>query len=199
MTLASKCPVRPIQGRNPGRSFLLISVLVTLVLLTSATLTGCAGETTPLDGGESSEAASPTADSEAARRSVMEADRAFARAFAERGVEVWADFFAPDGVQIPGGLPAARGRDEVRALAERLFGGSGFEALTWEPVQAEVAASGDLAYTLGNYVAEGTDAKGEPMRQEGNYVTIWRRARDGTWQVVVDIGNAGPPLQPPAD
>lgn len=142
--------------------------------------------------------AGSTSEMPAEREALMQADRDFAQAFADRGVEGWVSFFDERGIQMPGGTAAAWGRDEVRTLAGQLFEGPNFSALTWEPVYAQVAASEDLGFTLGNYHAEGTNEKGEAVVQEGNYVTIWRKQEDGSWKVAFDTGNPGPPLRVPA-
>lgn len=135
----------------------------------------------------------------AERGALMQADRDFARAFADRGVEGWVSFFDERGIQMPGGMAAAWGRAEVETLAGQLFEGPHFSALTWEPVYAQVAASGDLGFTVGNYRAEGTNEEGETVVQEGNYVTIWHRQADGSWKVALDTGNPGPPLRVPSE
>lgn len=56
--------------------------------------------------------------------------------------------------------------------------------LAWKPVQADVSSAGDLGYTTGpwRYDLEGREP---PF---GHYVSIWRRAKDDTWQLVLDLG-----------
>lgn len=170
-----------------------LSALTALVLL----LTACPSPA-PENGDTDLTEARTAVDRTAAREALLEADREFARVFAERGAEGWASFFDEQGVQMPGGGTAAWGRQEVEALARRLFDAPNFTALSWEPVYARVAAAGDLGYTLGNYEATGTGKEGEEITQRGNYVTIWRKQEDGSWRVVVDIGNPAPPLRVPA-
>ena len=56
--------------------------------------------------------------------------------------------------------------------------------LAWDPVHAEVSKAGDLGYTTGpwRYDLDGRDAV------FGHYVSIWRRAKNDSWRLVVDIG-----------
>jgi ketosteroid isomerase-like protein len=61
--------------------------------------------------------------------------------------------------------------------------------LTWEPVKVEVSISGDLGYTFGNW--ELYDYQRGKIRY-GNYITIWRKQKDGTWRWVLDGGNTTP-------
>ena len=58
------------------------------------------------------------------------------------------------------------------------------DVIRWQPLHAEVAASGDLGYTWG--VAESAPTKEGPFKPYGVYVTIWRRQADGTWKFVYD-------------
>ena len=117
---------------------------------------------------------------------IMEADRAFARATAERGVDGWVSFFADDGAMV--GQTQVVGHDSIRAAMAPAFADSTF-SLEWEPVQADVAESGDLGYTLGRYESRRVGPDGQPVRQTGSYLTVWKRGADGSWKVALDIGS----------
>lgn len=56
--------------------------------------------------------------------------------------------------------------------------------LFWKPVHADVSSAGDLGYTTGpwRYDLEGRET---PF---GHYMSIWRRAKDDTWKLVLDLG-----------
>ena len=56
--------------------------------------------------------------------------------------------------------------------------------LTWYPVLADVAQSGDLGYTTGPWTML---QNGQPQAT-GEYVTVWRKQPDGQWKFVVDMG-----------
>jgi hypothetical protein len=101
---------------------------------------------------------------------LMDADRAFAAAVRDGGVEAWVSWFATDGAQMAG-------LDDPSV------------SLSWEPLRADIAASGDLGWTTGTYVSEGTAPDGSVSRSEGRYVSIWRLQGDGSWKVVMDLGN----------
>jgi ketosteroid isomerase-like protein len=59
--------------------------------------------------------------------------------------------------------------------------------LTWVPIKADVARSGDLGYTYGTYrvVIKGIGA------EEGTYCTVWKRDKEHGWKFVLDTGNEG--------
>jgi ketosteroid isomerase-like protein len=65
-------------------------------------------------------------------------------------------------------------------------------SLSWRPVYASVAASGDLAFTVGESIRTGRSASGAAEQRFGKYLTVWQRQRDGTWKFVVDGGNPTP-------
>ena len=66
--------------------------------------------------------------------------------------------------------------------------------LTWRPENAEIAASGDLGYTWGNYYLESSDSLGNMNKQQGNYVSIWKKQADGRWKFVLDGGTVPQPV-----
>ena len=55
--------------------------------------------------------------------------------------------------------------------------------LTWYPLLADVAQSGDLGYTTGPW----TMLQNERAQASGEYVTLWRKQPDGQWKYVVDM------------
>ena len=63
--------------------------------------------------------------------------------------------------------------------------------LDWRPVYVEVAASGELGLSTGPWKLT---SKSEPDAAPafGQYVSIWKRSAEGTWQVVVDLGISHP-------
>jgi len=68
------------------------------------------------------------------------------------------------------------------------FSDTGF-ILTWEPLFADVSASGDLGYTYGLFTSHTTSGD---LLGRGKYVTIWKKQADGTWKYMLDGGNEGP-------
>jgi ketosteroid isomerase-like protein len=118
---------------------------------------------------------------------LMEADRAFAAAVAEGGSEAWASWFADDGSMIREGEGEVRGRTEIRNAVAALDQPG--VSLHWEPLRADIAASGDLGWTTGTYLSEARGEDGTVNRGEGRYVSIWRLQEDGSWKVVMDLGN----------
>ncbi len=125
----------------------------------------------------------------AAIADIRDADIAFGRATAERGADGWASFFADSGVMVIPGRNVM-GRPAIRELMAPELGDT-TRSLTWRPVSVEASGRGDLGYSIGRWertVRAGTDT----TRRQGSYVTIWRKQGDGTWKVVLDVGNSDP-------
>jgi len=58
--------------------------------------------------------------------------------------------------------------------------------LEWKADFADVAISGDMAYTYGNYVFSAIDTNGVNIKSEGIFHTVWKKQADGSWRFVWD-------------
>ena len=125
---------------------------------------------------------------------LLQADRGWARAAAEKGVEGFASFLADDVVFLIGGGPVVHGRDAAVEAWSGLLTDPG-ASITWEPTMAVLAESGELGYTVGQYTLTLTGEDGERSVEKGKYVTIWRKQADGGWKVVLDGGNPDGPAE----
>jgi ketosteroid isomerase-like protein len=115
----------------------------------------------------------------------LEAD--FAKAVAERGHAAFVSYFAEDGVELDHG-GGINSRDDIARQPAWPEGTS----LTWTPVRGDMAGSGDLGYTYGNYVFKSKDKDGKIVPHYGKYMSVWKKQKDGSWKVAVDMGNSSP-------
>ena len=115
----------------------------------------------------------------------LEAD--FAKAVAEHGHAAFVSYFAEDGVELDDG-GGINSREQIAKQPPWPDGTS----LTWTPVKADMAASGDLGYTYGNYIFKAKNKEGKIVASYGKYMSVWKKQQDGTWKVVVDMGNSSP-------
>lgn len=116
--------------------------------------------------------------------SLIAVDREFSKFSKERGMNAaFLKFISEDGVMLRSNSMPIVGKNAV----SNLFSGddSGF-TLTWEPLYADIAKSGEIGYTYGTY--ELTLQEGV---QKGTYVSIWKKDKDGNWKFVLDSGNEG--------
>src|ERR1700689_5546569 len=106
----------------------------------------------------------------------LEAD--FAADVAKHGHDAFLTYFAEDGVEVVDG-GGFKTKDAMRKQPPWPEGTS----LTWTPVKAEMAASGDLGYTYGNYIYTAKNKEGKLVANYGKYTSIWKKQKDGQWKV----------------
>ena len=111
----------------------------------------------------------------------------FAEAVAKDGNAAFVVYMADDGVELDDGGGIST-RDNMRKQDAWPKGST----LTWKPVGGDMAASGDLGYTYGNFVFKSKNRDGQPTVHYGKYTSIWKKQKDGSWKVVVDMGNSSP-------
>jgi ketosteroid isomerase-like protein len=127
-------------------------------------------------------------------KDLVAADREFDSSTAANGVEGWVSHFVPDGIMLPTGSPIVAGQEAIRAFVSKTM--TPESSIRWEPIDGSV--SGDLGYTYGLSKSVRLGADDKPVVSWGKYVSVWRRAPDRAWRVVVHIDNASPAPAPAA-
>ena len=123
-------------------------------------------------------------DKDALKTALMDADRAFAKATAERRLDGWMEFYTDDAVRItPLGGKATIGRKAIRELDKSLFADADTR-LVWEPTDGGAYPDGKLGFTTGKAKIL---AKDDKVLFEGAYITLWRKDANG-WKVILDTG-----------
>jgi ketosteroid isomerase-like protein len=115
---------------------------------------------------------------------------AFMKATAEKGSAGYMSYYAGDAVEVPNNAPIIQGKANI--AKDMAFLDDKTNHLTWTPVGADISSSGDLGYTYGTYEFESRDKDGKPVVEHGKYTSIWKKQKDGSWKVVLDMGNASP-------
>ena len=123
-----------------------------------------------------------------AEAAMMKADRDFNQACADRDMDRFlslvsetAAFDSADG----------RGRDAIRKAWAPLFAENG-PKLSWAPTKAESLVAGDVGYTVGTWQRRTKDARGNEAVRTGQYLTVWRKEKDGVWRATFDTGSTRP-------
>ena len=111
----------------------------------------------------------------------------FAADVAQHGHDAFVSHFAEEGVEVVDG-GGFNNKDAMRKQSAWPDG----TTLTWTPIKAEMASSGDLGYTYGNYIYTAKNKEGKTVTSYGKYTSIWKKQKDGQWKVVVDVGNSSP-------
>jgi ketosteroid isomerase-like protein len=138
----------------------------------------------------SSASAVAGSDSDTLRQ--LEAD--FMKAAAERGSEGYMSYYAQDAAELPNGADMLQGKEAIAKTMNFLDDKNNH--LSWTPVYADMAASGDLGYTYGTFEFRSKDKDGKPTVEYGKYVSIWKKQKNGSWKVVMDMGNSSPGPKP---
>jgi ketosteroid isomerase-like protein len=114
---------------------------------------------------------------------MVEAERAFAaRALVIGWKDAFLEYFSPSAVGFAEGKPGsareqiAKNPDPPKDLQ-----------LIWEPRYGDIAASGELGYLTGpvRNIRASRDG-GKP--RFSNYASVWKRQKDGSFKVVMDVG-----------
>jgi ketosteroid isomerase-like protein len=133
----------------------------------------------------------PQTDRHANLRSLVEAERAFAKMSIEKGTKAsFVENLAEDSILFrPGPVAGKKWMQEHPAPPG---------ILTWRPIFADVSRAGDLGYTTGPWEFREKSLEDKPVAH-GQFVTIWKRQADGVWKAVVDLGTRNaPPRDAPA-
>ncbi len=124
------------------------------------------------------------------RLKLLETDIEFSETSRVRGAaEAFKLYLTEDALQLPHNAEPIFGRKKIYEIM--LQGPK--VALTWQPQQAEISASGDMGYTWGNYQAKWKDEDGQEQTGHGKYLNVWKKQAGGNWKVIVDMGNHSPP------
>jgi ketosteroid isomerase-like protein len=120
------------------------------------------------------------------RGDLLKTDVAFSQLSEEKGRNAAFIEYASEEATFlrPNSMPVT-GKDTIVSLF-KLHPDTQF-VLTWIPIRAEVARSGDLGFTYGTY---NLDIK-NIGKQEGSYCTIWEKDKDKKWKIALDVGNEG--------
>jgi len=129
-------------------------------------------------------------DAAADEAALLKVDEEFSAEAQRAGVaDAFVRYAAPDARMLPQGKEVVSGLDAVR---RQMAGFPAKATLSWKPFHADVAASGDLGYTLGTYELRATDETGKAKVSHGKYCSVWKKQPDGKWKWVVDVGTSSP-------
>ena len=128
--------------------------------------------------------ASPKATAE----TLKQLEGEFMKTAAEKGSQGYMSYYAEDSVELPNGAAIIPGKANIAKTMGFLDDKNNH--LSWTPVGADIAASGDLGYTYGTYEFRSKDKDANPIVEHGKYTSIWKLQKNGSWKVVLDMGNS---------
>lgn len=144
-----------------------------------------------------------TVDLKASEQAVKDADVQWSQAAQAHNMGTLASFYADDATVLPPNADMITSKlGALKYWSEHL---TKDVDVSWKPMFAEAAQSGDLVYTLGSYTmttkpaeaAKGAKkgAKGAPVTDHGKYMAVWKKQADGTWKAEVDMWNSDLPAK----
>lgn len=115
---------------------------------------------------------------------ILRTERQFADMVAKEGVTKAFLYFAADDAVINRENRLIKGKKEIRTYLEN----QPFTRikLKWTPEFVDVAASGDLGYTYGQFYFSAIDTTGQLVSFKGPFHTIWKKQKDDSWRFVWD-------------
>lgn len=118
---------------------------------------------------------------------MVETERAFAaRALVVGWKQAFLEYFSYTAIGFDGGRPGnareqvAKNPDPPKDLQ-----------LIWEPRYGDVAGNGELGYLTGP-VRNILPSRNNGQPRHSNYFSVWKRERDGSFKVVMDVGTQTP-------
>ena len=123
---------------------------------------------------------------------LVSAERNFAEFTGKHGVKAGFTRYLADEA-----LVVAKGRYQLgKPLYEKMPNQP--SVLSWWPVYADIAASGDFGYTTGPFEVRPQATTDAPVAF-GQFTSVWRKTSTGEWKVLADVGITHPaPNQPAA-
>jgi len=117
------------------------------------------------------------------------ANRIFLEAYAKGDAATVASVYATDAVVMPPGAPPAKGRTAIQKFWQGAMD-SGVGNISLHTGQ--VGSSGTLAYEQGEFALDVRGKDGTTKHLVGKYIVVWKRTREGQWQLYRDIWNESP-------
>jgi uncharacterized protein (TIGR02246 family) len=121
-----------------------------------------------------------------ARSAIEKGNAQWSEGWAKGDAAMVASIFAEDGVQLSGSGKLIKGRQQIMERQKTAMAGAD-PGVKVTVTTTNVWLDGDTAYETGKYKYEYTE-KGKPGKDEGRYVTIWKRQKDGSWKLAMDMG-----------
>ncbi len=120
------------------------------------------------------------------RRAIDKGNAQWSEGWAKADAAKVAAIFAEDGVQLAGNGKIIKGRQQIMERQKTAMQGAD-PGVKVTITTVSVWLDGDTAYETGKYLYEYFE-KGKPGKDEGRYVTIWKRQHDGSWKLSMDMG-----------
>jgi uncharacterized protein (TIGR02246 family) len=156
------------------------TVLLTVILIVASWLAARAEQENKHD------SATPSAALIDARKAIDKGNAQWIEAWDKGDASLIAGLFAPDGVLLGGNGKLFKGPKQIFERMKTVMeaAGKGVKATV---TTVDLWLDEGTGYETGKYSYKSQE-KGQPVNEEGRYVTIWKRQDDGSWKIIVDMG-----------
>lgn len=122
---------------------------------------------------------------------IINADKAFSAMCAEKGMEeAFVAFAADDVVKLNNHQKTLMSKQELIESFKKNPEDSKLK-FTWEPLKADIY--GEIGYTYGKAkIPLPADSTGQSKTLYVDYITVWKKQKDGSWKYQADGGNVVP-------
>lgn len=125
------------------------------------------------------------------KQSLLDTDRDFYRVSTQKGLgRAFIDFADDNVILLRQNQFPIVGKAEL--AKHHLNHENDVKPLYWDPLKAEASPDGKLGYTFGKWEYKDVDKNGKPTSEYGNYLTVWKKQKDGSWKYVYDGGGSTP-------
>ena len=131
-------------------------------------------------------------DVEAERTALRAAADAYHEAGEGMDAEGFASSYTTNGLILPPNEAAITGRDGAHEFIASFAEAPG-ASVSFSNMNVDIAASGDMGYTLADAVVTVDGPDGEPIEDKIRDFHLWKK-QDGQWKIAIDIWNSEIPL-----
>ena len=98
--------------------------------------------------------------------------------------------YTKDAISMPSYEPMHEGIDDIREATEKMAN-SGWKCNSFEPTTLKVVPNGNMITEIGTYkISMSMPGMDKPMDDQGKYLTIWEKQKDGSMKVKVETWNS---------
>jgi ketosteroid isomerase-like protein len=157
------------SGLKTSYSFFMKNTIITLVAMLGLFSCNNSGNSKAID---------------SAKQNILSIEKEFSDYVQKEGISAGFNKYAAEDAVANRNGNLIRGREKIHEFYETTR--SKKDKLEWTAEFADVATSGDMAYTYGNYVYTAYDSIGKAREFKGVFHTVWKKQKDGTWKFVYD-------------
>ncbi len=103
-------------------------------------------------------------------------------------------YYTDDAVSMPSNGPMLKGKEAIKSYSDEMAK-SGVKFTAVQFTATEIEGSAMVAYEIGTYDMS-MEIGPAKVREEGKYLSIWKKQADGSWKVYAEIWNSNTPMAP---